>query len=126
MNRKRFEKYILAYADSITQKPNRYRHARSTHVAMLVYRGRILHYGVNMNLHSDFVDKYNPLKCLHAETVALIKSIRRDSRILPECEMWITRTIGPNRHSKPCKMCAAMLHKYKIKVRYTNELGHWI
>lgn len=126
MNRKTFENYMSEYAETVTQKPNRYKHKRSTHVAMLVHDGRILHYGVNMNLYSDFVDKYNPLKCLHAETVAVLKALKRDARKLSECEMWVTRTIGPDMYSKPCKMCSAMLRKYKIKVRYTDEKGNWL
>ena len=129
MNRRTFESYIQEYCEDLAKKNNNYSH-RQKHACVITYNNAIIANGININLKNDFIDIYNPLKCLHAEAVTIMRALQRHHRILYKSELWVCRI---DRHenfnmlSKPCPMCMRIIKTFKIPtIHYTDNNGDWI
>lgn len=126
MNKNTFENYVKEYCHDLSEKQNRYAHKRSKHAAVLTYDNVIISSGVNMNVFNDFTKTFNPLKCMHAEAVAILRALKHHSKIIHKCDIWVCRNNANNKSSKPCPMCQKILKSFKIKtIHYTDQSGVW-
>lgn len=127
MNRNTFERYIQEFCEDLAQKQNNYPH-KQKHAAVLTYENIIISSGVNVNLKNDFTKRFNDLKGLHAESVAIMRAIQKHYHIISKCELWICRrNNNKNNYSKPCPMCQKIIKTFNIKtIHYTINDGTWI
>lgn len=125
MNRNTFEKYVQEFCEDLALKDNFYAH-RSRHACVLTYENVIISSGININLKNDFTKKYNELKGIHAESLAIMRAIPKHHKILPYCELWVCRNNTYSHYSKPCPMCLKIIHSFGIKtIHYTMDNGKW-
>lgn len=129
MNRHTFESYIQEYCTDLALKHNSYSH-KQKHACILTYNNAIIATGINVNLKHDFTNRYNSLKCLHAEAVTIMRALQKHHRILHKCELWVCRiekSGKANMLSKPCPMCLNIIKTFRIPIiHYTNDDGNWI
>ena len=126
MNRNTFERYVQEFCEDLTKKQNSFAH-KQRHACVITYDDVIISSGVNVNLKNDFTRRYNDLKGLHAESVAIMRAIPRHHNILHKCELWVCRTNKFNKFSKPCQMCTKIIKTFGIKIiHYTLDDGTWI
>ena len=100
---------------------------RSRHACMIFTEdGEELARSYNLNMKSDFVDKFNPIKTLHAEALAVLKCRNRIKK-LRGSTMYVIRLSRISDslvNSKPCPMCQRIIKCFGIKkVFYSNCLG---
>ena len=84
MNRNTFERYVQEFCEDLTKKQNSFAH-KQRHACVITYDDVIISSGVNVNLKNDFTRRYNDLKGLHAESVAIMRAIPRHHYILHKC-----------------------------------------
>ena len=101
---------------------------RTRHGAVVVYNGKIIGSGFNINLSHPMVWVYNEVKTLHAEMVAIMRV--KNKRLLKHSAIYVTR-INPNGEpvlSKPCCTCMELIRNtWKIKdIFYTDQDGDWV
>ena len=101
---------------------------RTRHGAVVVYNGKIIGSGFNINLSHPMVWIYNEFKTLHAEMVAIMRV--KNKRLLKYSAIYVTR-INPNGEpvlSKPCCTCMELIRNtWKIKdIFYTDQDGDWV
>lgn len=127
MNRGVFERYIQSLAFDLASKPNFYSH-KQHHACVITYQNTVLSTGVNINLKHPFTDPYNPLKSLHAESLAILRAIQKHHSILPYSELWVCRVKnGKLLYSKPCVMCERIIKTFSIPTtHYTDYNGEWV
>lgn len=126
MNRNTFEKYVKEFCEDLAIKDNKFEYSRCRHSAVLTYNNVIISSGVNLNLANDFTRPFDRMKCLHAEAAAIMRAMRRHSRIIHKCELWVCRNNPISKSSKPCEMCQNIIKSFGIKkVHYTTEDGTW-
>lgn len=125
MNRHTFESYIQEYCTDLALKHNSYSH-KQKHACILTYNDAIIATGINVNLKHDFTNRYNSLKCLHAEAVTIMRALQKHHRILHKCELWVCRAGKTNMLSKPCPMCMRIIKTFRIQIiHYTDDNGDW-
>lgn len=125
MNRNTFEKYVQEFCEDLALKDNHYSH-RSKHACVLTYENIIISSGININLKNDFTKKYNDLKCMHAEALAIMRAIPKHHKILYKCELWVCRNNTFSHFSKPCPMCMKIIKSFNINtIHYTLNDGSW-
>ena len=126
MNKHTFEKYVTEYCTDLADKSNNYPHKHSRHACVLTYNNVIIAQGININLKNQFTKKYNELKCLHAEAVAIMRAIQRHYNVIRKCELWVCRNNNFSKFSKPCSMCMKIIRSFGIEViHYTDKNGVW-
>lgn len=126
MNKRTFENYIQEFCIDLAKKHNNYSH-RSKHACVLTYENVIISSGINVNLKNDFTKKYNELKGIHAESLAIMRALQRHYKILNKCELWVCRVNKFSKNSRPCPMCMKIIKAFDIKIiHYTSESGNWI
>jgi cytidine deaminase len=126
MNRNTFERYIQELCEDLALKHNSYSH-KQKHACVITYNNAVISTGINVNLKNDFIDLYNPLKCIHAESLAIMRAIPKHYNILHKSELWVCRKGKQNCYSKPCPMCQKILSTFHIPViHYTDDKGNWI
>lgn len=126
MNRNTFEKYVKEFCEDLAVKNNKFEYSRCRHSAVLTYNNVIISSGVNIKLSNDFTKPFDKLKCLHAEAVAIMRAMRRHSKIIHKAELWVCRNNVVSKSSKPCPMCQNIIKSFGIKtVHYTTEDGTW-
>ena len=126
MNRKVFERYVQEYCLDLARKQNHHPH-RQRHSCILTYNNSIISTGVNVNLKNPFTEKFNFLKCLHAEASAIMRAISKHHSVLDKCELWVCRVGRESKLSRPCPMCMKIIHAFHIPIiHYTDHNGDWI
>lgn len=126
MKRSTFENYVQEFCEDLAQKQNNFSH-RSRHACVLTYDNFIISSGVNVNLKNDFTKKYNSLKGIHAESLAIMRAIQKHYKVISKCELWVCRVNKLSRYSRPCPMCLKIINAFGIKtIHYTIESGEWI
>lgn len=126
MTRNTFERYIQELCLDLALKHNSYSH-RQKHACVITYNNAVIATGVNINLKNEFTDRYNSLKCLHAEAVAIMRAIQRHHKILHKCELWVCRAGRINNLSKPCPMCMRIIKTFHIPIiHYTDDKNNWL
>lgn len=112
----KIEKKLVALAATKAWKTGTSRHS-----ACVVYKGKVLSWGVNKKKTHPLCVEYqpNPERCyLHAEMDAIIKTMNKHGQdILQECTLYVLRigNSGIVRHSKPCEGCMNMINATQIK-----------
>jgi tRNA(Arg) A34 adenosine deaminase TadA len=127
MNQRFFDKYITELCKEIALKNNMYAH-RQRHACILTYRKHILSSAININLTNDFTQKFNSLKGIHAESLAIMRALHKNYSIIPLSELWVCRVgkYGDLLLSKPCTMCMQIIKSFGIKsIHYTLSNGQW-
>lgn len=126
MNRNTFEKYIQEFCEDLAGKQNYFAH-KQKHACVITYENAIISSGINVNLKNDFTKKYNELKGLHAESVAIMRAIQKHYHVISKCELWVCRINKINKYSHPCPMCMKIIKTFGLKtIHYTNESGEWL
>lgn len=127
MRKSVFESYIKDYIKDLTDK-NRLKH-RCRHGAVLTYNDVIISSGTNVQVMNDFTKSYDDvgLTTLHAEPVAIMRAMKKHSKVIDKCELWVCRTNDNAKFSKPCPMCERIIKSFGIKkVHYTDENDNWV
>ena len=126
MNKNTFEKYVTEFCEDLAIKPSNHEYHRCKHACVLTYNNVIISSGVNVNLKHNFTKKYNDLKALHAEPLAIMRAMKRHSKIIHKCDLWVCRNNEHSKSSKPCSMCMKIIKTFGIKtIHYTNNDGSW-
>lgn len=126
MNKNTFENYVKEYCEDLAVKHNTYEYHRCRHAAVLTYDDVIISSGVNLNLTNDFTKPFDKMKCLHAEAVAIMRAMKKHSKIIHKCDIWVCRNNAISKSSKPCAMCQKIIKSFGItKIHYTDEKGNW-
>lgn len=121
-----FENYVKDFLKDLSSKETHNCH-RCKHSAVLTYNNVIISSGTNVNLKNDFTKTYDDLKTLHAESVVIMRAMKRHSKIISKCDLWVSRNNDNATFSKPCSMCQKIIRSFGIrKVHYTNEKGEWV
>ena len=126
MNSNTFERYVQEFCEDLAHKQNYFAH-RQRHACVLTYDNVIISSGINVNLKNDFTKRYNNLKALHAEAVAIMRAIQKHYHVLSRCELWVCRINKINKYSHPCPMCMKIIKTFGISIiHYTDDNGVWI
>lgn len=121
-----FECYIQELCLDLALKHTSYSH-RQKHACVITYTNAIISSGINVNLKNDFIDLYNPLKCIHAESLAIMRAIPKHYNILHKSELWLCRNGKLSSYSKPFPMCLKIIKTFHIHTfHYTGEHVIWI
>ena len=107
--------------------------ANHRHASAIVYRNRIISYGINSYKSSPFQKRFSANEhhiFLHAE-IACIKNCLRNLAVddLKHCSLYVCRTRqdGSFGMSKPCGGCQMAIAEFGLKnVYYTDEYGGFI
>lgn len=127
MKKSTFENYVKEFCSDLAKKDNKHAYDRCRHACVLTYNNVIISSGVNYNQKNDFTKKFNDLKALHAEPVAIMRAIKHHSRIIHKCDLWVCRENEVSHESKPCPMCQKIIKSFGIKkIHYTIGSGEWI
>lgn len=127
MKKSTFENYVKEFCEDLAIKENRHEYHRCKHAAVLTYNDVIISSGVNVNLKNDFTKKYNEMKALHAEPVAIMRAMKHHSKIIHKCDLWVCRNNEQSKTSRPCPMCMKIIKTFGInKIHYTDIDGTWI
>lgn len=125
MNRNTFERYVQEFCEDLAKKDNSFAH-KQRHACVLTYENVIISSGVNVNLKNEFTKRYNNLKGLHAEAVAIMRATHRHYNIIHKCELWVCRINKTPLLSKPCCMCLKIIKTFGIRtIHYTLDDGSW-
>lgn len=128
MNRNTFERYIQEFCEDLAKKENSFAH-KQRHACVLTYDNVIISSGVNVNLKNEFTKRYNNLKGLHAEAVAIMRATHKHYNIINKCELWVCRVDrsgSSNMLSRPCPMCTKIIKTFGIKIiHYSLDDGTW-
>jgi len=125
MNRSVFERYVQEFCEDLANKQNSFAH-RQRHACVLTYNNVIISSGMNINLKNDFTRKYNDLKGIHAEALAIMRAVHKHYNILNKAELWVCRVGRNSSFSKPCPMCMKIINTFHIPIiHYTNFNGDW-
>lgn len=126
MKKTTFETYVKEYCEDLAGKEYSHNYPRCKHACVLTYNNAIISSGVNVNLKNDFTKPYNDLKSLHAESVAIMRAMKRHAKIIHKCDLWVCRNNKVSKESKPCSMCQKIIKSFNIKkVHYTDVNGDW-
>lgn len=126
MNRNTFERYVQELCEDLALKHNSYAH-KQHHACVITYNDAVIASGININLKNNFIDLYNPLKCLHAEAVAIMRAIPKHYNILHKSELWVCRNGCRCKYSRPCPMCQRIIATFHIPIiHFTDDHGNWV
>lgn len=126
MNRRVFESYVQEFCEDLVKKNNNFSH-RQKHACVLTYNNVIIASGINVNLKHDFTKRYNDLKGIHAESLAIMRATLKHYSLLHRCELWVCRNNRYSKYSRPCPMCMKIIKTFRIKViHYTDNEGKWV
>lgn len=124
MNRTVFERYVTSFCEDLANKNHAFAH-RQRHACVITYNNAILSSAVNVTLRNDFTRKFNDLKGMHAEAIAIMRALHRHANVLRKSELWVCRSNG-SRLSRPCPMCMNIIKTFRIPViHYTDANGVW-
>jgi len=92
---------------------------------VIAKNSKILGMGYNQMRHQSFIHTDHRVGTLHAETSAIIDSIKNDNSV-KGATVYVVRTMrsGAFAMAKPCNHCTKMLKMLGVKrVIYTNQEG---
>ena len=130
MTNKLFNRLVRLYDYIYTDKP--YKHTKT--VSFLIYRGKVVNFGINSDKTSPMQNKYRlktDLKYIenfidkeHSEVNCLRKT--DESICFDKCELVIIskKRDGDFRLARPCDVCMSAIKDFGIsKIYYTNKNG---
>ena len=130
MTNKMLNRLVKMYDDIYTDKP--YKHTKT--VSFLVYRGKIVNFGINSDKTSPLQNKYrlrtdlkkidNFIDKEHSEINCLRKT--DNSVNFDKCDIVIIskKRSGEFRLARPCDVCMSAIKDYGItNIYYTNRNG---
>lgn len=127
MKKSTFENYVKEYCQDLALKDNNYKYNRCRHSCVLTYNNVIISSGVNYKLFNDFTKPFDDLKALHAEPVAIMRAMRRHSKVIHKCDLWVCRNNQESKNSRPCPMCQKIIKSFGIKtIHYTDKDNNWV
>lgn len=127
MKKSTFENYVKEYCQDLALKDNNYKYNRCRHSCVLTYNNVIISSGVNYKLFNDFTKPFDDLKALHAEPVAIMRAMRRHSKVIYKCDLWVCRNNQESKNSRPCPMCQKIIKSFGIKtIHYTDKDNNWV